>query len=345
MRTKADPAKPKASRSSARSASTAKATRNAMTPTAQRAIGEAKPRATSSAAAARTAVARTRALEPPPISPSRWDAATSHHARARKKKSPKTFTISTPGGVGSRFRPRPGKLPPVTHTGRAHAKATAIETAPESRARPVARSPAPGARARTIGIRTKRPVSNGASQALVRTCTAAWDAQLLTGLFVLIPIVLALAPGAGLRATGRALLSGAVSIAVALACARPVWVTGGSFPGRGRNLEPTPPGVEIVNVFGLFFFLALAWWLVAASQRLGEIGGGSSARVRATAVLAAAALLVALGFASPIALCAVGVIAFLVAFAVLAERAEDRLAFGFAGSAFVLIAVPQRVYI
>ncbi len=181
--------------------------------------------------------------------------------------------------------------------------------------------------------------------AAVQVLTNAWDAPLLTGLFVLIPIVLALAPGAGLRATGRALLSGAVSIAVALACARPVWVTGGSFPGRGRNLEPTPPGVEIVNVFGLFFFLALAWWLVAASQRLGEIGGGSSARVRATAVLAAAALLVALGFASPIALCAVGVIAFLVAFAVLAERAEDRLAFGFAGTAFFLIAFAQRVYI
>ena len=176
--------------------------------------------------------------------------------------------------------------------------------------------------------------------AAAQVLTNAWDTPLLAGLLLLVPIVLALAPGAGLAATGRALLSGIVAIATAVIVARPVFVAGGSFPGWGRNNAPFATGVEIANVFGLFFFLLLGWFLVAMSQRGGE--GGSLRRIK---VLAAAGLLVAVVFVSPIAFCAVGVAAFLAAAILLAESSEDRLAFGFAGTAFFLIAFAQRFYI
>lgn len=176
--------------------------------------------------------------------------------------------------------------------------------------------------------------------AAAQVLTNAWDAPLLAGLLVLVPIVLALASGASLTAAGRAVLSGAVAIAATVAFARPVWVTGGIFPGLGRNIAPFPTGIEVVNVFGLFFFLTLGWWLVALSQRAAH--GGP---LRTIAVVVSAALLVAVALLSPIALCAVGVAAFLAAAVLLVEQPEDRLAFGFAGTAFFLIAFAQRFYI
>ena len=89
--------------------------------------------------------------------------------------------------------------------------------------------------------------------AAAQALTNAWDAPLLAGLLVMIPVVLAAAPGLGLRAALRALISGAVSLGVVLAAAWPLWPRGGGPPGWGRNLEPPPPGIEVVNVFGLFF--------------------------------------------------------------------------------------------
>lgn len=181
--------------------------------------------------------------------------------------------------------------------------------------------------------------------AAAQVLTNAWDAPLLAGLLLLIPVVLAAAPGVTLRAVGRAGASGAVSLGVVFAAAWPLWVKGGGSPGIGRNWEPTPPGIEVLNVFGLFFFLALGWWLVACVSRLQEGGKLAGAKARLAVLLGAAAVLTAAGLASPVALCGVGVAAFLTASVSLAEEPEDRLAFGFAGTAFFLVAFALRFYI
>ncbi|MGH9364491.1 MAG: DUF2298 domain-containing protein [Thermoanaerobaculia bacterium] len=184
--------------------------------------------------------------------------------------------------------------------------------------------------------------------------TNAWDAPLLAGLLVLLPIVLAVAPRTGLRApstagatakaVGSAVLSSVVSLGVAFAMARPLW-PGGGLPGRGRNAELPPSGVQIANLFGLFFFLAFAWWLTANSRRLGQAGRDLATRARGPLLAAAAALLAALAFFSPTAICLAGVAAFLWAAFALAETAEDRLAFAFAGTAFFLVAFASHIFI
>ena len=170
--------------------------------------------------------------------------------------------------------------------------------------------------------------------------TNAWDAPVLAGLLILIPIVLALAPGLSLAAAGRALLSGVVAIAAAAAAVRLLFVGTGNVPGFGRNIDPFPTGIELSNVFGLFFVLLLGWFVVALSQRAAKPG-----RLRTAAVLAAAAVLVAVGLVAPTTLCVLGVAAFLAAVVLLVERPEDRLAFGFAGTAFFLVAFAQRFFI
>jgi YYY domain-containing protein len=181
--------------------------------------------------------------------------------------------------------------------------------------------------------------------AAAQVLTNAWDAPLLAGLLVLIPIVLAAAPGVSLRAAVRALASGVVSLGVVFAAAWPLWPRGSGSPGFGRNWEPTPPGIEVLNVFGLFFLLAIGWWLVACAARLKESGKLPGTPLRVALVLGAAAILAAAGLASPVALCGVGVGMFLAASFALAEQPEDRLAFGFAGTAFFLVAFALRLYI
>jgi YYY domain-containing protein len=181
--------------------------------------------------------------------------------------------------------------------------------------------------------------------AAAQVLTNAWDAPLLAGLLLLLPIVLAAAPGLSLRSGLRALVSGMVSLGVAGGTAWPLWPRGSGSPGFGKNWEPTPPGIEVVNVFGLFFFLAFGWWLVACAAKLEERGKLPGARVRVALLLGAAAILTLVGLVSPVALCSVGVAAFLTASFALAEQPEDRLAFGFAGTAFFLIAFALRLFI
>ena len=180
--------------------------------------------------------------------------------------------------------------------------------------------------------------------AAAQALTNAWDAPLLAGLLLLIPLVLAAAPAVSFRAALRALASGAVSVGVVFAAAWRLWPRGSGPPGFGRNWEPTPSGVEVLNVFGLFFFLLLGWWLVASAARLGETGKLSGTRLRVALLLGAAAALTAAGFASPVALCGIGVGAFFAASITLAEQPEDRLAFGFAGTAFFLVAFALRLF-
>ena len=180
--------------------------------------------------------------------------------------------------------------------------------------------------------------------AALQALTNAWDAPLLAGVLLLLPLVTAAAPGLRPRSILRAVASGGLSLAVAFAAARPVWPAG-NLVGYGRNWEPPPAGVLILNVFGLFFFLLLAWWLAAACARLA--GGGSNflARRRSLVLTAAAALLAVTGFLFPAVLCLLGIAAFLWAAFALTEAPEDRLAFGLAGTAFFLVAFSTRFFI
>ncbi|MGE5412788.1 MAG: DUF2298 domain-containing protein, partial [Syntrophomonadaceae bacterium] len=97
-----------------------------------------------------------------------------------------------------------------------------------------------------------------AAQAL----TNAWDVPLLAGLLAITAAAAALASG---HLSLRGIARGAVALAVAAASgyllARPLWVRAGGAPGIGRNLERSASGVDQLTVFGLFFFLAVAWWL------------------------------------------------------------------------------------
>jgi YYY domain-containing protein len=180
--------------------------------------------------------------------------------------------------------------------------------------------------------------------AALQALTNAWDAPLLAGVLVLLPLVLATAPGLGLRFAWRAALSGIVSLSVAFGAARPIWPAG-NLVGFGRNWEPPPGGVLILNVFGLFFFLAFAWWLVAFQARVSGGGEHFLSRRRSLVLAVAAALLTAAGLLFPGGLCLAGVAGFLYAAFALVEVPEDRLAFGFLGTAFFLVAFSTRFYI
>ncbi|HEY1434658.1 MAG TPA: DUF2298 domain-containing protein, partial [Thermoanaerobaculia bacterium] len=180
----------------------------------------------------------------------------------------------------------------------------------------------------------------GAAQAL----TNAWDVPLLAGLTVVVASCIALAgERLSLSGLGRAAVAFVASGASAYLLARPLWVRAGGAPGIGRNLEPSASGIDQLTVFGLFFFLALAWWLSAFSGRLAERG---AARPLRWTLAGLGALALALGaWRRPDAFLAAGVVLFLVAFFVLAESREDRLALGFLATAFFLVLFCQRLFI
>ena len=198
--------------------------------------------------------------------------------------------------------------------------------------------PAAGPGARILGAALLGFI--GAAQAL----TNAWDVPLLAGLLAVTGLAVALAAG---RPWWRGFLRGALALAVAAASgyvlARPLWVRTGGMPGIGKNLEPAASGPDQMTVFGLFFFLAIAWWLSASSERIAARGGN---RVfRALLVGVAAAGLAAFAYRLPNVFLACGVVLFVAAFFVLAETADDRLALGFLAAAFFLVLFCQRLYI
>ncbi|MGE5277260.1 MAG: DUF2298 domain-containing protein [Acidobacteriota bacterium] len=172
--------------------------------------------------------------------------------------------------------------------------------------------------------------------------TNAWDAPLLAGLLVLTAVVAAF-PGASVssgRAIARALAGLALAAGAAVAVAFPLWARGGGPPGWGRNVEKGASGLDVATVFGLFFFLAAAWWLCAAADRLGWKGA------RRTLVASAGVLLLAaLALRSADAFCVAGILLFAVAALALSEKPEDRLAQGFVASALFLVLFAQRLYI
>jgi YYY domain-containing protein len=180
----------------------------------------------------------------------------------------------------------------------------------------------------------------GAAQAL----TNAWDVPLLAGLIVVTALAVALAGDLKpLSSIGRGLAALAVSAASAYALTRPLWVRAGAAPGIGKNGEPPASGIDLFTVFGFFFFLAAAWWIAAASERLGERGSRRAVR-GALAAVAAVALGAAL-LLKPDAFLACGVILFVLAFFALPETREDRVAFGYLGTAFFLVLFCQRLYL
>ena len=173
--------------------------------------------------------------------------------------------------------------------------------------------------------------------------TNAWDAPLLAGLLALTALAAAFGASASVRpltTVFRAASGLVVAGAVALALARPLWPSGGKPPAWGRNTETGASGLDVATIFGLFFFLALVWWLAAAADRW----RWRPSRRNAVTV-GGALVLSALALRSADALCLAGALLFAVAFFAFAERAEDRLAAGLAGSAFFLVLFTQRFYL
>ena len=174
--------------------------------------------------------------------------------------------------------------------------------------------------------------------------TNAWDVPLLAGLLVLVAVAAALAPSRrGLAAVVRALFALVISGATAVLLVLPLWVRGGGAPGHGRNVGGGAKGEDILTHFGLFVFLAVAWWLVSGARRLGE-KTGRRWTAGLSALIAGAGLAV-LAVRAPAAFYAVGVLMFLAAAILFPEEPADRLACGFLATAFFLIFFAERYYI
>jgi YYY domain-containing protein len=194
-----------------------------------------------------------------------------------------------------------------------------------------------------------RPISRIASgvilgfAAAAQALTNAWDAPLLAGLC---GIVFVIAGSAGRFApahVARLAPSVLATVATAWATAAPLWVRGGGSPGFGWELEPGAKGVDVLTVFGLFFFLAFAWLLGFVSDRMAE--QGLEGRRRLILVAAVGGLLALLGFLSVEVFASAGILLSLAAAADRATDPEERLASGFIAAAFFLILFTQRVYI
>ena len=179
--------------------------------------------------------------------------------------------------------------------------------------------------------------------ASVHALTNAWDVPLLAGLLLLLLLVTALAEsrlsvGAFLRAGLSVILAAGIAVVIVL----PLWARGGGLPGYGWNEEPGARGRDVLTHFGLFFLLALGWWLVAAAGRARGVRGGRFARA---AVVPALGLLLAAGIFWPEVLCALGVFFFLAVLLMKGREPEERLAAGLAATAFFLVLFPQRAFI
>ncbi|HSP93529.1 MAG TPA: DUF2298 domain-containing protein [Thermoanaerobaculia bacterium] len=178
-----------------------------------------------------------------------------------------------------------------------------------------------------------------ATQAL----TNAWDTPLLAGLLVLVLLVAVPGSGGLWRGLFRVAPGGAAAVAATLFFALLPWVRGGGPPGYGWNHERGAAGVDVVTVFGLFFFLAFGWWLARFAWQLARQGLGH--KILVAVIVTLALLLTLLAFISVEVFCAAGILLFLLAARKMADEPEDRLAFGFLAAAFFLILLTQRIFI
>ena len=180
--------------------------------------------------------------------------------------------------------------------------------------------------------------------AAAEALTNAWDVPLLCGLFAAMAVCTALAPDRlSFRGVGRALAALLVSAGTAYVLARLLWVRAGAPPAIGRNLEPSSSGFDQATVFGLFFYLAIGWWLASASSRLADRGLARLGRWAIVTLVAAG-----LGFLlwrRPDAFLAAAAVLFLGAFLARPDSRDDRFACALAASAFLLVLFAQRFYI
>lgn len=178
----------------------------------------------------------------------------------------------------------------------------------------------------------------------VQALTNAWEAPLLAGLLLLvIPMAAFLAAPRTLSSAGRVAASSLLAAGSTLFFARTMWVRGAGSPGMGKNLEPGASGLDVATVFGLFFFLAAAWWLSTVLTRWKERGAGAMLRWGVGAAASAGLALAALRAVD--VFLAAGIVLFLVAVLLLPEEKDDRLAFGLIATSFFLVLFPQRFYI
>jgi YYY domain-containing protein len=178
-----------------------------------------------------------------------------------------------------------------------------------------------------------------ATQAL----TNAWDAPLLAGVLVIVLLVAASTEGFAPRRLARLAPGCAAAVVAACAAVVPLWVRGGGGPAWAWEQEPGARAIDVLTVFGLFFFLAFAWWIGLLSRRLRD--HGVAARTRLVVLIGMSALLLALAFVSATVLGVVGIVLFTAAAADRASEPEERLACAFVAAAFFLIAFTQKVYI
>jgi YYY domain-containing protein len=180
--------------------------------------------------------------------------------------------------------------------------------------------------------------------AAAEALTNAWDVPLLCGLFLAAGVCAALVPERlSLRGVGRAAAALVVSAGTAYLLARLLWVRAGTAPAIGKNLEPSASGLDQATVFGLFFYLAIGWWLATASSRLADRGLARWGRWAIVGI--AGAGLAFLAIRKPDVFLAAGAVLFLAAFFARPDSRDDRFACGLAASAFVLVLFAQRFYI
>lgn len=178
-----------------------------------------------------------------------------------------------------------------------------------------------------------------ATQAL----TNAWDAPLLAGVLAIVILVAISAEGFAPRRLARLVPGAAAAILTACATVAPLWARGGGSPGWGWEREPGARAIDVLTVFGLFFFLAFAWWVGRLFRQLSV--PGVAGRTRLAVVVVLSALLLTLAFASATILGIAGVILFAASAAGRSSEAEERLACAFIAAAFFLIVFTQKVYI
>jgi DNA-binding beta-propeller fold protein YncE len=156
-------------------------------------------------------------------------------------------------------------------------------------------------------------------------------------------LVAVVAEGFAHSALARVIPGGVAALVAAGAAVFPLWVHGGGGPGWGWEQEPGAKGVDVLTVFGLFFFLSFAWWFGFFSQRLRE--GGMDGGRRLVLVLSLAALLVVVGIVSVEVFSLAGVLLFAAATFDRTTDGDERLACALVAAAFFLILFTQRVFI
>ena len=176
----------------------------------------------------------------------------------------------------------------------------------------------------------------------VQALTNAWDIPFLAGLLVLTGLVAALSGDGTARSTARGLSSAVAAGVTAWAVFSALRWEGAQRPGYGWNGEAPASLRDVLLVFGLFFFVAFAWWF--AWDRDDRRGAGN-VRSPLLAAGVVAALILSLTLQSVALLCVAGVAAFVAT--VFADRQDPsvRLAAGFVAAGFFLVLFTQYFYI